>query len=107
MDYNTTTSAYNFNSVTLSGTCPVVYNFEPTAMDADADICVVPDYELVSLLAVSKMWADDPEGEQKSHVYFEKAQQRLENLWQNDVNSFRSVKSTLPISRNQSKRVKE
>lgn len=83
--YNTTTSLYEFNTLTTSGTVTYTYHFIPADLSADADICIVPDGEAVALLAAAKMWIGDERNAQLKSVYEQDAAARIKAMYSADL----------------------
>jgi len=97
LTYNTSTSVYNFNSLTQSGTVPYYYHFRPADMSSDSDECIVPDGEAVAYLAASKINALDPATKANSDKYLEEAMRRIENMYVSDLKFGINLKSSLDL----------
>lgn len=82
--YNSSTHVYVFNSKTLTGSVDIFYNFIPTDMSSDGDVCIIPDAELVSYGAASKMWVGDERNTELATLYEQEYRQRAGALYQAD-----------------------
>ena len=76
-----------FNSKTQTGTVTIYYNFIPTDMSTDADVCVVPDTEAVSYLAASKNWVGSERDTELKREYEQMAKQYIDALYFRDLQS--------------------
>lgn len=56
IDYNTSTNLYRIRTTEPSQTVTVNYYHMPTALSADADVCIVPDPMCVAYLASAIYW---------------------------------------------------
>lgn len=56
IDYNTSTDRYRLRTSEPSVTATVTYFHIPAALSADADVCIVPDPEVPTLLASARVW---------------------------------------------------
>lgn len=82
--YDTTLKRHIFNSKNLTGTVAIFYNFIPADMTADADVCVIPDAELVAYAAASKMWVGDERNTELAGDYEKEYRQRAQALYMAD-----------------------
>lgn len=85
ISYNTTTSLYEFNTTSTSGTITYTYHFVPADLSADGDTCIVPDGEAVALLAAAKMWVGDERNLQLKTDYLKDASSRISAMYSNDL----------------------
>lgn len=84
IDYNTSTDLYRLNTTEASITAQIVYWFKPAAMTADADICIIPDQDLVAFLAAARYWLSFWEDETNHDRFKALGNQRLQQLVLND-----------------------
>lgn len=89
--YSTASNVYQFKTLTQSGTVTYYYHFLPNTLTAASDSAaqavylVVPDAELVALMAVAKMWLGDERNQQYMRDFLTQAELRLKALWSQDV----------------------
>lgn len=84
--YNTTTSKYVFNSPYDNSTVKVYYNFIPTDMSADGNVCIVPDGEAVAFLAASKFFLGEDQDKNIKDMYQQEASARIQRMYASDLN---------------------
>lgn len=83
--YDTTTSRYIFNSTYEDSTVKVYYNFIPSDMSLDADVCVVPDGESVALMAASKFFLGEDQDKNLKDLYQQEASARIQRMYGQDL----------------------
>lgn len=65
-------------------TLNITYALNPTALSADADVCVVPDGEAVAYLAAAKMYIGDERNAELKADYEQESDKRISSMWQSD-----------------------
>lgn len=97
IDYNSSTDLFRIRSSEPSTTITITYLRKPAIMTADADICIVPDSECVSLLASAKVWLAKERDETNHDRDNALGQQRLNQMIINDkkANPLRVIRSNL------------
>lgn len=98
--YNTSTSRHAFNTKIQSGTVTLYYHFWPTDLSADADVCIIPDWEAVAYLAAAKMFVGDERNVQLKADYEQEASSRIQALYQADMTFGPMDKVMSPVSFN-------
>lgn len=87
IDYNTGTNLYRLNTTQVSITAQVTYYHRPAAMTADADVCVVPDQDVIAYLAAARYWLSSERDETNHDRFKALGNQRLQQLVLNDKRS--------------------
>lgn len=80
IDYNTSTNRYRLNTTDPSVTLQVTYYHVPATMTADADVCVVPDQDVVAYLAAARYWLSSERDETNHDRFKTLGNQRLQQL---------------------------
>jgi hypothetical protein len=84
--YSTSTSRYIFNSTYDNSTITIYYYFFPTDMSSDSDVCVVPNMELVALLAASKHFLGEDQDDNLVKLYETRADDKIKRLYAQGLN---------------------
>lgn len=87
IDYNTSTDLYRLNTTEASITAQIIYYFKPAILTLDADICVVPDQDLVAFLSAARYWLSSERDETNHDRFKALGNQRLQQLILNDKKS--------------------
>lgn len=96
IDYNTSTNVFRIRSTEPSVTITITYVQRLAELSADADVCIVPDSECVSLLASAKVWLAKERDETNHDRDNALGLQRLNQMILNDkrANPLRPVRSS-------------
>jgi len=67
-----------------SDTLKIFYNYIPTALSGDSDVCIIPDGEAVAYLAASKMYIGDERNKELKDDYKKESNDRVMLMIQAD-----------------------
>ena len=97
VDYNTSTNRYRVNTTEVSLTATVTYYHKPTALSADADVCIVPDQDVVAYLSAARYWLSSERDEANHDRFKSLGNTRLQQLILSDkkTNPLRSRRGTV------------
>jgi len=97
IDYNTTTKVWQINTHNNSITITIVYYHIPATLTADADVDIIPDQDVIAMLAGARYWLSSERDETNHDRFKALGERKLQLLINKDKKAqpLRRTRSTM------------